>query len=136
MTAFWINSLLTAVFFCVVFICWYYFPVPAHPRAYHYRPDAAAAFPHAATSLSVAYPNRDPTTFPWLLRARSSPLDYIWQVITYSRADVLVTAGLDAVAMLAVSEIGVWFFGGIFVYNFIVQVRRLAHPPAVVLQSW
>lgn len=121
-TAFWINSLIATVFFCVLFVCWYAFPVPAHPRAYYYRPDAAAAFPHAKTSLSVAYPNRDQTTFPWLLKACSSPLAYAWQVIVYPRADVLTTAGLDAVAMLALSELGIWFFGGVFLYNFAVQL--------------
>ena len=115
MTAFWINTLITVVFCGILCLLWHIFPVSAHPRVYRFRPDAAASFPQAATSLSVAYPNRDPTTFPSLLRACASPFAYAWSVASYPRSQVLAVAGLDAVAMLALTELGLWFFGGVFI---------------------
>jgi hypothetical protein len=123
LTAFWINAMITTIFFLILIYLWHVFPAAAHPRAVRFRPGPRKELPHAITAVDTAYPTRDPTTYPWLLREPSTLLRTIWLIIRYPRSGLLLTAGLDAIAVTAISELGFWFFIGLVVYNFVVQVR-------------
>lgn len=113
-SALWVNVSIVVVSFGAVAVFWKCCPVASHPRAYRYQRHLISTISDPVSAvLSAVYHLPDPTVFPWLLEAAQSPLGYALAVLKYSRARVLTSAGLDALALLAVSEIGIWFFLGV-----------------------
>jgi hypothetical protein len=122
-TSLWINVLIAGVLFIVWGVLWWFFPAAAHPRIVKYSPTVASKHPHSVAAVNGAFAFQDSTTFPWLLlRKSASFFDKVLKPATSSRAEVLTTAGLDAAVVVALVELGIYFFSVLFLYTFLIML--------------